>query len=127
MKICNGTMTDVFNRVITCNTCVIKHNLFFFSGVELIPRPNKCSEADVIAYKAHVKGGSVEIWLGQVRRVDLPNTLKVDWFDSANHEQIFMMVVLFPLSILDFMGFVRLPTNDMKFLKVDNFHLNQFK
>ena len=57
---------------------------------------NKVSEADVIAYKAHVKGGPVEIWLGQVRRVDLPNTLKVDWFDSANLEQIFMMVVLFP-------------------------------
>ena len=50
----------------------------------MIPRPNKFSDADVIAYKAHVKGGSVEIWLGQVRRVDLPNTLKVDWFEKED-------------------------------------------
>ena len=45
----------------------------------------------------------------------------------TNLVQIFKLVVLLPLSILDFMCFMRLPTNGMKCLKVDNFHLNQFK
>ena len=52
---------------------------------------NKVSEADVIAYKAHVKGGPVEIWLGQVRRVDLPNTLKVDWFEKEDDGRTYEM------------------------------------
>lgn len=57
--------------------------------MQILPRPNKFSEADVIAYKAHPKGGPTEIWLGQVRRVDLPNTLKVDWFEKEDDDQTY--------------------------------------